>query len=65
MLRVNEDKQLYALARELMESEGFDEVEAVREARELLQALREYAKRWDTDVARAQQCTNGGQHGQY
>ena len=64
MLRVNEDKQLYALACELMETEGFDEVTAVREAQALLESLHRFAAQWDNQANQAQRCGERGQHEQ-
>ena len=54
MLRADDDRQLFALARELMETEGLTEVEAVHEAWALLDALRTYAETWDRRAAAAE-----------
>ncbi len=53
MLTHQEDRELLALAREIMQDEGLDEVQAVAEARRRLDELRRYSNDWDRIAMRA------------
>ncbi len=53
MLTHQEDRELLALSREIMQDKGLDEATAVQEARQRLDELRRYSNEWDRIAMRA------------